>query len=30
VVAIPERNLLVVAAEKSGTLTIIGHIADAE
>jgi DNA-binding beta-propeller fold protein YncE len=30
VVAIPERNLLVVAAEKSGTITIIGHTADAE
>ena len=30
IVAIPERNLLVVAAEKSGTLTIIGHIADSE
>jgi len=29
VVAIPDRNLLVVAAEKSGTLTIIGHITDA-
>ncbi|MCP4001157.1 MAG: hypothetical protein GY727_09630 [Gammaproteobacteria bacterium] len=28
VVAIPERNLLVIAAEKSGTLTIIGHITD--
>jgi hypothetical protein len=30
VVAIPERNLLVVAAEKGGTLTIIGHIPDTE
>jgi hypothetical protein len=30
VVAIPERNLLVVAAEKSGTLTIIGHITDSQ
>jgi DNA-binding beta-propeller fold protein YncE len=30
IVAIPERNLLVVAAEKSGTLTIFGHIADSE
>lgn len=30
VVAIPERNLLVVAAEKSGTITIIGHTSSTE
>ncbi len=30
VIAIPNRNLLVVAAEKSGTLTIIGYIADTD
>jgi hypothetical protein len=30
VVAIPKRNLLAVAAEKSGTITIIGYGADTE
>ena len=30
VVAIPQRNLVAVAAEKGGSITIIGHITDAE